>query len=350
MRKEVKEFFKKLEKNNDKDYLLFYRLYKNPFDVLGNETDFDKAEEEYNNLPCYYQLMMNNNLIEFLKVACYDADFAICEESHIQIWRKLRFFLWDSREFKDFYLLMHNHEELFNMVKKLADGGGISISEIRAYNERNKDSFTILGYHKTYFCLADLYNKYKRLYDNGITLEQVESYDYEQAKYQIEEIDWKREVIKEKQDKKIRNFYILKRIEREDCSINSTGDDIYLFTYLLIPGYNDPTSVVPYMIPEVFEALVCENKFLDIIESKMQEYELDPAAIQNALQVISVGINIKTGVISNSNTLKGKLGEERVNKFDLKHAKELNNRLLTLQHKQSQKKPCKIYMLESKKS
>ncbi len=350
MQKEVKEFFKKLEENNDKDFLLFYRLYKNPFDVLGNEVDFNKAEEEYNNLPCYCQLMMNNNLIEFLNVALYDNNFRICEESHIQIWRKLRFFLWDSREFKDFYLLMHRHDDLFDMVKRLSDGRGITMSEIRAYREKDKEPFNILGYEQSIFKLADLYNKYKRLYDYGITLEQIESYDYKQAREKMADIDWIREVIKEKQDKKAHAIYALGRIEKEDCSITSTEDDVYLFSYSLMPGYKDPFSIVPYIVPEVLDDLVCNNDFLDIIEKKMEEYELAPVAIKNALQIITEGIAIKTLDAQNESLLRGRLGEERVQAFDLKHAKELTNKLITLQKRQESRTPCKIYMFEPKKT
>ena len=125
---------------------------------------------------------------------------------------------------------------------------------------------------------------------------------------------------------------------------------MYLFSYSLIPGYKDPSSIVPYIVPEVLDDLVCNNNFLDIIDKKMSECELAPVAIKNALQIITEGIAIRTGEAQNASLLRGRLGEERVKGFDLKHAKDLTNRLMVLRQKQANRKPCRLYIFKRKEN
>ena len=132
MENRLKEFFKKLGDNNSPDLLLLYRLYKEPFSVLGNEQNLDKIEQEYNNLYCYYQLMMNNNLIEFLNIVIFDSEFGKCDMEHMPMWIKLRNFLWDSTDFKNYYLYMVEHPELMDIIKRFKT---TTVDEICQYSK-----------------------------------------------------------------------------------------------------------------------------------------------------------------------------------------------------------------------
>lgn len=83
MTKELKSFFKKLEKDNPYDYFLLKKLYYNPNSILSDSKEYVEAGFYYDE-DSAYNYMFNNNLLEFLDLA-YDlcCDVYIIEFNHM---------------------------------------------------------------------------------------------------------------------------------------------------------------------------------------------------------------------------------------------------------------------------
>ena len=106
------------------------------------------------------------------------------------------------------------------------------------------------------------------------------------------------------------------------------------------------------MWTDVFDAVVCNNRFLDIVEAKLKEYELASSAVKNALSIINAGINIKKNIEPNAEVLRYRLGEATIQQFDLKHAERIANDLRALSFKQEkcEKSACKLYLINQQKN
>ena len=109
----------------------------------------------------------------------------------------------------------------------------------------------------------------------------------------------------------------MKWIDDDDYSDGSDFDNTYLYRYQLLRNSSY----------RAFDDLVCENRFLDIIEHKLDEGKIDGIPLDNALSIIIMGINIKKGNINNLELLVERLGIDLVRNFDLHHAEGLVSKI-----------------------
>lgn len=328
MPESLKTFFEKIR--NDQDLLLFWRLYHNPSSVLGNKQDMDEAEEEYNNLIDYCQLMMNNNLTEFVGIILGDEDFS--KRADIQIWRKLNFFLYDSVDFKKYYHLLDD-TDLMRLFKE----------EITVFDYLDKKGLphingAVMGVASKY----NIYKKYIRLYEHKYPIEQVEGYSERESSNVRSMVNLKITVIKERTiDKQHHKDIALKWVEEDDYSENSDCDNMYLYRYKLISDFVEPYSLFPGICFEALDNLVCENRFLDIIEQKLEQGKIMGIPLENAMEIITMGIRIKKYQEPDTNFFRIRLGDDLVKGFDLKRAEDLISKL-TLFKMKNQKQLGKV--------
>ena len=325
MSEELKQFFNKIK--NSQDLFLLWKLYKNPSSVIGNKQDMDEAEEEYYNLYDYCRLMMNNNLTEFIQLILYDSNFLGKED--IQTWRKLGFFLYDSADFKVYYHMLDD-PDLLPLFRN-----DITIQE---YIKR-KGSF------QPKFPLLEMYNayqKYKKLFKYHYPKEQIDNYDEKKAAHVRSMINLRLNVIRERTIEREENKKIaMKQVEEDDYSNDADLDNTFLYKYQLFTDFWELYSLFPNLCMKTFDNLVCENKFLDIIEHKLDKGKIDGIPLDNALDIINMGINIKKFIISDWEMLAGRLGMDLVRNFDLHHAESLVSKI-TLYRIQNSRKFRKI--------
>lgn len=292
MSEKLKEFFNKIK--DSQDFFLLWRLYNNPSNVIGSEQDMDAAEEEYYNLYDYCRLMMNNNLTKFIKLALHDNNF--CGQDDFQTWRKLGFFLYDSIDFKKYYYMLDDPSVLPTLR------GEISIQE---YSRRKNSSHPKIPLLE----MDDAYKKYEKLFKYNYPREQINNYDEKQAAYIRNYVNLKLRCIKEKTTKKESEALVLKQIERGDYSA--------LQRYQL---FND--SILSY---RALGNLLCNNRFLDIIEDKLNKRKIDMVSLNDALNIIIMGINIKKRNIMD---LDLDLDLDLVKNFNLQQAESLVSKIV----------------------
>lgn len=315
MSEEMKAFFRII--SGTKEEWLFRKLYKDPTSILGDAEDWDKAEKEYLDLPYYCELMMNNNLTLFIKAALCDSSFLELTEYKIQIWRKFNFFLYDSQEFKIFYPILRDKEliELFDRYETVTFG------DIKRYEEKNGSIYK--RYHKSFARLFEEYKKFSRLCKHGYSKDDIDRYDEIESEYnrliiQNLAIQLKERNIENKEEKKA----ILDIVEEEDPKDSRS----YLAYHQLY--YTNPYDVNEEIIDRItFKNFVCENRFLDIVEKKLESGSLDGDGLDNAIQIIDLGVQIKKNVSPEAHYLSEVLGDELVSEFDLERAINLENRL-----------------------
>ena len=299
MPEELKNFFEMI-KSTDQAFL-FFRLYHNPNSVLGNKQDMDEAEQEYFELHDFCSLILNNNLIIFLELALLDEKFR--DKLDLQLYRKLHFFLWDSIEFRK-----HHHfqsdEDLMKLLRK-----EMPVLEYLEKKNLPKTNGSVFGLG----CRYDIYTKYKRLFDYNYSQEQVDNYDEQKAHSVRSTLNFKMECIRERMQKEATKKNILRRISEDDYS--SDNNDMYLSTHSI--QYSEMDGF------KFYDATVCKNEFLDIMDELLQKGQISGSALDHASEIIDVSIGVKTYTFHDAVFQRKRLGNDRVNDFDLKRAENL---------------------------
>lgn len=314
MSEALKLFFEKIK--DDKNFFLFWRLYHNSSGVLGNKQHMDEAEEEYNNLYDYCELMMNNNLVEFIDLALNDNRFT--EQADIQTWRKLSFFLFDSADFKKHHHIQYD-EDLIKSFK-----GEITVIELLDKKGLPHINGSIMGLIDKY----NIYKKYVRLFEHNYSKEEVENYDESKASnvrgwvnLRIEDIK-KRTIYKQR-----RKETILGWILEDDYSENADYDNMYLYRYQLKSDYAELYTLFPGLCFTSFDDLVCENRFLDVMQQLLEQGIINGIPLDNAIEIINMGIRVKSYKEPNANFFRKRLGDKLVKEFDIKRAETLISEL-----------------------
>ena len=318
MSEKVEQFFNDLD---EKEQFLFYRLYNHPDSVLGKKQDMNEAEEEYYNLYNYFDLMLNNNYSKFISAVCYDVDFKNRCENNDQIWRKLHFFLWDSIDFKKYYCICLDKDLVDVLENRMP---------VNNYLKEKIPPFPILEAY-------DAWGKYKKLFENNYSIEKVESYDLKSANKARADINFVIQCIMEKISKRNENELILSRIAQEDCSIMA-NEESFLFRYSLNTTGLDT---------KVLDSLVCENRFLRIINQKLANGCIGGLSLRHALQIITTSIEVKRHLVDDYSLYEGRLGQKKIQEFDLEFAEMLVNGLI--EYKKRNEETSKIIRIGSLK-
>ena len=317
MSNDMKRFFEDIKES--KDFFLLRRLYKMPSSVLGNKQDMDEAEKEYYHLPDYFNLLMNNNLTRFITLALCDQEF--CDKADVQVWRKFAFFLYDSADFKQYYHMVDDPDLLALLSGKMT---------LNDYFQKYGKPKSAIGIYSQY----TIYKKYKRLYKHHFPEEQVDGYDVKQSKNALACVNSRLDVIKEQTiGRQQEKNSILSWVENDNYSEGSNLNNTFLYRYRLLDDFADPYSLYPGLCFQTFENLVCENRFLDIIERKLEQDAISGIPLDNAQEILGMGINIKKGLIDDWHSLAGRLGEDLVKAFDVKRAEALVSKIALLKIK-----------------
>ena len=305
MSKEIKSFFNEIE--NTQDFFLLWRLYNDPKKVIGYDLD----KEELFNMYDYCRLMMNNNLIRFIKLALKDDLFSI--RANIDIWIKFGAIIYDSIDFKKYYHMVDS--DLLQLFKN-----EITVNEyFERLGDRKPPMPIISGY--------EIYQKHSKLYDLKYPKKQIEEYNEKEAKKVRDLVNLRIQVLLEEKTKEDDRKAALKWIEEDDYTDESNFDNAYLCRHQLFSDFAEPFSIIPGLSRTVLNDLVCDNRFLDIIEYKIDEDKIAFLPLENALDIIIMEINIKKGEIRFLEYFVNQLGINRIREFDLRKAEKLVSKI-----------------------
>ncbi len=218
----------------------------------------------------YPNLIMNSDLMNFLTLAIEDKDFI--SKLDLALHKKLCDILNESVKIKINYLLT---EEISPKVKK--------IFKSESFEERIKN-FSI---EKAATLSHDIKFQIKTMYDiiEMRKLNKVETLDT------IEHDNYDKDPFLEKS----------------------------LITYAEINN-------------KIFYSLVCENKFLEIIEKLFSQNKIKNYVLDNVIEILEFSINVKTYSIKNAKAYRDKLDEETLKTFSLEKANSLLYKLRSLKH------------------
>lgn len=329
---ELKKFFEKIK--NSEDSFLFLRLYHNPSSVLGSKQDMDEAEEEYYTLHNYFDLMLNNNLTEFIDLVLRDEEFG--EKANIQIWRKFNFFICDSINFIRYHHFKYD-EDLMRVLKN-----EITIKEFLDKKQFSNIDEAIMEI----IIKSDIYLKYIKLFEYDYSKEQIESYDVRKSlnvrnRINLRMLDIKERTIDRQRSKEVALEWILE----DDYSEKSDYDNMYLYRHVLKNDFYDPQNSIPGICATSFYDLVCENRFLDVMEQILKQGMIEGIPLDNAIEIINMGIQIKECQEPDAEFLAKTLGVDLVKEFDIKKAKNLLSQLFLYKRKK-EKNPNKLRIIK----
>lgn len=292
---EVKEFLQEMEKNDSEQYFLFARFYFSPDQVLGG--DEEETLKEYYKFGDIEKFILNNDFFRFLKVCSLDPEFN--KRLHYNLLRKIRFILFDSRDFKKEYL-----EDLEDLYLREFCQGRVPLGPIYAKKYKKIELYGIIK----------RYEKCGWIYDVDDHKEKLAEIDEKLLDELIYENGWNLDIcydteIRPIEDRKM----ILERIKMDDYS-----DPFNCF--LAARGGHDKRA---------FKNLVCDNEFLEITSDVLMNKMLPEVVINNIVDILEVGINFKMGneIYDDFWILYGVLGEEKVANFDYRRAIELQELL-----------------------
>ena len=214
--------------------------------------------------------------------------------------RKIRFLLYDSKEFKESYF------------PPLED------SYLRDWCNNKVPIGPIYGKRYNMLQLYGISCKYKELgwiYELGLPKEQIDFLNIELIRHLMDDnrldIDiYYEKYIKPEEDRKI----LLDRIRADNYE---EVDNCFLY------GRDGSDR-------KVFLHLVCDNDFLQIVEEDLLKQSLSQIIIRNIIDILQVGIDFKTlnKVYVDFDYHYQQLGKEKVQSFDYKRAKRLISKLL----------------------
>lgn len=138
---EVKEFLQEMEKNDSEEYFLFARFYFSPDKVLGGNDE--KTLDEYYKFGDIEKLILNNNFFQFLKACSLDSEFN--ERLNYNLLRKIRFLLFDSKDFKKEHL-----EDLEDLYLREFCQNKVPLGPIYAKKYRQLELYFIIEHYKKY--------------------------------------------------------------------------------------------------------------------------------------------------------------------------------------------------------
>lgn len=224
MTKEIKNYLKKLEKNNKINYFSFWKFYLKPKAILNDK------ENNNSNI-----LIENEEFFTFLNLCLKDKEFiAKLDEASM---KKIRYILFDRKEYLENSIL----DELY------------------------KTNFKENTLSKSYFNNLVLTLNSKR---NNLSI--IDNL--------IKKITFLEEQYCEKN--------ILPELEKKKIFKKITEDDYQNISncYLFARHGKDRKSL---------QYIVCDNDFLDIIQKYLLNYDLPKVIINNIIEILETGINLK---------------------------------------------------------
>ncbi len=273
LKKDLKCFFEELKNEKANDYFLLKKLYLNPKSFFyKTEKDF-KNGDYYDVIVCN-SFILNNNFLEFLKLALYDLDYI----------NKL-----------DYYMLVG--------ISHLLD------DSIFLTTDKCKFFIKIIS--------INLFSKSQKIDDNFI--DTIKNYNVITASNLMHNVSG---YIKTKKDKEVTPIecrkQILDLIKNDDYS---DPEDCILFLY-------------EYNHINIINSVVCDNEFLNFLEDKLIDIDLNYEIINNIIKILNLSIDLninKEDYIYEPYNIVDIVGIDRINKYNIDKAKTiisvLNNKL-----------------------
>lgn len=297
MNKDITNFLHELSKTESYS-LLFLSFYKNPDYFFDSKSKY--SNDEYLNSEEYMTLFLNQDFIKLLKMCVLDEDFLkrIKSETCVNISHFLDYMCKLKRKYSN-YIFGNKTLPVEDYFSKSPDFEKYKIL-LKRFSE-----YEIMDLDEEDLKLLKI-KIYKISYDIDSKIEEYEKYK-----------DLK---------KRIYNFFDRKGLNGLCVEFNKK-------TYLICL-FDDGISAEP----EFITSLLCENKFLELVEKFLDEpNNYDNGLLQKIYKIIETGIEIKSKMIDCSDFymsyIEKHLDNDTIKSFDLTRAKKILSEITILLYK-----------------
>ncbi len=293
---EIKEFLSKIEQTDKEQYFRLYKFYRNPqLSLGGSEESTIEKYYEYGDIKYF---ILNNTFFEFLELCLKEREFE--KKLDFNLLRKIRFLLYDSKEFKKMYF-----EPLEDPYLRDWCNNKVPIGPIYGKRYNMLDLYGI----------SCRYQEHGWIYDLGLPKEQIDSLNTQLIEHLMDVNSLDQEVYYEK--------YIKPEEDRRSLLNRIKEEDYENYQNCFLYGRDGSDR-------KVFLHLVCDNEFLQIVEENLLKQPLPKIVIQNIIDILQVGIDFRTlnKIYEDFDYHYQQLGKEKVQSFDYKRAKRLISMLL----------------------
>lgn len=294
MTKKMRKFLRELEKENQYEFFLLQKFYYQPETILTKgKKEFLK--KDYYDIDLIYKYMFNNNFLKFLELILDDEDFI----------NRLDYYMFES-----LHIMLSKTEEFITMHKTKENTNSLLLKLVKSR-------------------IID-----RKMYNDENIREKIKNYDMNLSKKMSKTMKIYSRI-------KYSSYITPKKDKKEVLEIvkNDNYED-YFNTFLYVNSYNSE---------KVIRGLYCENKFLQIIESKLLELHLDENIIENIIHILINSINIKTKNFNNMSDKRifDRIDQNCIKNFNIEKAEELIT-LLDEKIKQQKKERKVIYLIDRK--
>lgn len=303
MTAEIKKFLERVEKSNPQNYLYLCRFYYQPEKSLGSSAE--ETIENYQDYGDIKSLVLNPSFFHFLTLLEKEPHFY--SGLSLNLLRKLRFILYDSKDFIEHYTPELTNPELQAIFKERKP---LSESIIKKYSRLNLIS------------LAGIYYQYAWIYDLDIPKEVLN-------KINVTTLDNLLFYLALRYDFKY-SHEVEPLKEKERIYSRIKNDDYNDLQNCLLAKYEGSSNIA-------FRYLICENAFLDVVQNDLLPQYLPKVVIEHIIEILTISVDFKTMNAKYENfwALYESLGKERIKSFDYERAKKL---ITLLQSKMEQPK------------
>lgn len=171
-------------------------------------------------------------------------------------------------------------------------------------------------------CLYRIYKQYEKIYNYDYPKEQIFNYDVQYAKTVRQKLLFNAEILYERgQNRKNEKDLKLKIIENDDYN-----NQPFLERALI-----SPTFGVDY---DVFDSLVCENRFIEVVKKLISQNKLKGFVLDNVIEILSFSIGVKNFSINNCIEWQNRLGKNIVNQYNINEAQKMLSELVKLKQQE----------------
>ena len=157
---QVRKFLSKIEQEDINQYFRLYKFYLNPKVSLGGNDE--STLEEYYEFGDIKHFILNNTFFQFLRICLQDKRFT--SKLDLTLLSKIRFILYDSKEFKREYFIGLEDKYLREWCKN-------QVPLVPIYSKKY-NIYQLIG-------IATIYKKYGWIYELELNKEQIEKLNIE---------------------------------------------------------------------------------------------------------------------------------------------------------------------------
>lgn len=295
MNEKLDKLLSDLSTKDDSLFFILKKIYNDPSIIIDN----DLLEKE---------ILFRKEFLNFLLYCLYDNDDCFCSRLNnntcIAISKMINRWI-------EYYYVHKNKKEIMETV--------------------NINSNNLALKQRKYL---DIYYSLRKYFDKNISSKLVKRFDIDLAKDILQELKYQSNLCD----------------DNENSFRNTIYNEIRKGNLELLKGFKVFDDIFNRYDPSTIELFVCDNEFLFTIEELISNNKLnDTECINNIINVITFGIEVKCYKEIDSVSMRTFIGEQKVDKFDIKEASLIITKLYELKNNLEYEKRIKLEIVLSNK-